>query len=178
MFSPILHRLSRLTCPNFIHYCRTSKFCRNIRKHPRPNESATSDIFQSRPLRRQNLARIIKQEQGPSSLTPFSLAGAITPPLIKSRTPLSHHKTRVRASIVPAVRWVQPSQLLRFLWLKKRGDRARRGKCRWSWPNVCPSISAEDNGPLTLLHVHGSRKGHWGGGSRVRIRCLIWEGPF
>lgn len=45
-------------------------------------------------------------------------------------------------------------------------------------PNVCPSISAEDNRPLTPFHVHGSRKGQREGTGGVRIRRLIWEGSF
>ena len=55
--------------------------------------------------------------------------------------------------------------------------RSSRGKRRWSrLGNVWLSISGNDNGPLTLLHVHGSRKGSEGGAGRVRIRRLIWRG--
>lgn len=43
---------------------------------------------------------------------------------------------------------------------RPRVARLSRGKRRWSrLGNACLSISDRDNGPLTLLHVHGSRKG-------------------
>lgn len=50
------------------------------------------------------------------------------------------------------------------------------GSVGGSWTTF--PISASDNGPLTSLHVHESRRDTVGGADWVRIRRLIWEGPF